>query len=119
MGYTTEFQGFFEFSRQLTLNEKIQLDAISNKDWRNDPATPGYYCGWVSNKHGKHLEWDGGEKFYDYVEWLEWLIKTFFKPKGISLNGAMMWQGEEIGDIGRIEVDNNTVKVRDKWEWKE
>lgn len=119
MGYTTEFEGSFRFSRQLALDEKVQLDEISKADWRHDRTKPGYFCKWASDEHGKLIEWDGREKFYDYIEWLEWLIKNFFVPKNISLNGTVLWQGEEIGDLGKIEVTNNIVKVSDKWEWKE
>jgi len=61
---------------------------INDKDWRDDNTRPdsySYYCQWVSNKEGTQLEWDGNEKFYGYVEWLNWLIDNFFKPKGIKI----------------------------------
>lgn len=118
MGYTTNFDGCFKFSRQLTLNEKNELDEIHDKDWRDDPARPGgkedelsYYCQWQSDKQGMYLEWDEGEKFYFYIEWLEWLIKNFFKPKEIKLNGSVTWQGEDKEDLGKIIVKNNEVKI--------
>ena len=35
--------------------------------------------------NGKHyLEWDGGEKFYEYVKWLEYVIKYIFKGWGLK-----------------------------------
>ena len=57
------------------------------------------------------MEWDGGEKFYNYVEWLEYLIKNFFEPWGYSLNGSVNWQGEEDEDNGTIVVKHNEVKA--------
>ena len=66
MGYTTNFEGCFKFSRQLTLDEKVKLDHIAEKDWRDDKSKPGYFCQWVSDKQGMYLEWDENEKFYCY-----------------------------------------------------
>ncbi len=118
MGYTTNFDGQFKFSRQLTVDELVDLDGIHEKDWRDDDTRPGgkegygYYCQWVSDKRGMNLEWDEGEKFYYYVEWLKWLIKNFFEPKGIKLNGSVDWEGEENRDIGRINIRDNVVKIQ-------
>lgn len=113
MGYTTEFEGQLKLSRVLDLKEYKEMEEISSKDWRDDPTKPGYYCQWVVTEDGKYLEWDGNEKFYDYVEWLEWLIKNFFEPKGIILNGSLEWDGEEKGDVGKITVKDNVVTVKE------
>ena len=58
------------------------------------------------------LEWDGGEKFYDYVEWLQYLITNFYGPWGYTLNGQIAWSGENSGDVGRITVKDNVVSRR-------
>lgn len=114
MGYTTNFKGSFEFSRELTLKEKNELNIINEKDWRDDDSRPqrdSYYCQWVSNEDGTELRWDYGEKFYCYIEWLKWLIEKFFEPKNIKLNGEVFWQGEEIGDLGKITILENKVTI--------
>ena len=74
------------------------------------PASqPGLWCQWIIN--GDYLEWDGGEKFYNYIEWLEYLIKHFFAPLGYVLNGDITWQGEDSDDCGVIQVTDNLVDV--------
>jgi hypothetical protein len=55
------------------------------------------------------IEWDGGEKFYDYVEWLEYIINNFLAPKGYVLNGECPYQGEDSDDVGKIVVKDNVV----------
>lgn len=80
----------------------------------NDPSStqPGLWCNWVITKDGMSLKWNGAEKFYNYVEWLNYLIENFFKPWGIKLNGEVTWSGEESSDIGKINIKNNKVTVR-------
>lgn len=79
----------------------------------NSPAStqPGLWCQWMITEDGKYLEWDGGEKFYNYIEWLEYLIKTFFIPWGNRLDGEIRWYGEDRDDVGKIKVRNNEVFV--------
>jgi hypothetical protein len=57
-----------------------------------------------------HIEWDTGEKFYDYVEWLEYIIYNFLAPKGYVLNGNVEWYGEDRADVGTIVVKSNIVR---------
>lgn len=70
---------------------------------------PGLWCQWII-ENGE-LVWDGGEKFYNYVEWLEYLIKHFFAPLGYVLNGVIGFQGESYDDRGNIEVTDNRVFI--------
>lgn len=69
---------------------------------------PGLWCQWIIDNEGR-LAWDGSEKFYHYVEWLEYLIRHFFAPLGYVLNGDIEWQGEDYDDFGTIRVVDNTV----------
>lgn len=79
-------------------------------DYNEPPAgQPGLRCQWVANDEGVELSWDGSEKFYNYIEWLEYLINTFLEPWGYALNGEIKWYGEERADIGKIFVVANTV----------
>lgn len=79
----------------------------------NSPPTnqPGLWCQWTPNAQGDAIVWDGGEKFYDYTEWLVYLIRTFLQPWGYSLTGAVGWAGEEADDRGTIYVKNNKVEA--------
>lgn len=82
-------------------------------DYNYPPAgQPGLWCQWVPNSGGTAIIWDGGEKFYDYVEWIEYLIENFLKPWGYVLNGEVEWAGEDHNDRGRIDIKNNVVKVK-------
>ncbi len=78
---------------------------------RSAMSQPGLWCQWVPNADGTAIEWDGGEKFYSYVKWIEYLIKHFLAPWGYVLNGAVEWSGEDAGDIGKIVIKDNKVKV--------
>jgi hypothetical protein len=77
------------------------------------PIQPGLWCQWVPNLNGTEIEWDKGEKFYYYTEWLKYLINTFLAPWGYKVNGMVEWKGESTGDIGVIEVVNNVVTVHE------
>ena len=81
-------------------------------DHNRPPADqPGLWCQWVPNANGDAIEWDGVEKFYDYVEWLEYIIGHFLAPWGYKLNGEVEWEGEESGDVGKIVVIDNDVST--------
>ena len=71
---------------------------------------PGLWCNWIINDDG-NLEWNGAEKFYNYIEWLEYLIDNFFEPLDYELNGDITWQGEDSDDIGTIHVLCNIVRT--------
>jgi hypothetical protein len=80
---------------------------------RNDPpeGQPDLWCQWVPTEDLEGIEWDGGEKFYEYVEWLEYIIEHFLRPWGYVLNGSVKWQGESFDDRGLIVVKKNDVGV--------
>ena len=73
---------------------------------------PGLWCQWVPNDAGTAIVWDEGEKFYDYIKWLEYIIHHFLKPWGRTLNGTVEFQGEEVGDRGLIVVVDNDIELR-------
>lgn len=79
----------------------------------NSPAKtqPGLWCQWRPTDDGAGIEWDGGEKFYNYVEWLEYIVKNFLAPNGYKLTGAVQWRGEDFSDLGTILVQDNEIKV--------
>lgn len=72
---------------------------------------PGLWCQWVVSPDGFYLEWDGGEKFYSYIDWLKYLIKNFFQPWGVELSGEVTWQGEDSSDMGKIIVKGYDVTI--------
>lgn len=72
---------------------------------------PGLWLQWVLNDSGTELEWNGGEKFYNYIEWLKYLVVHFFEPWGIKLNGEVEWSGEDRSDVGKIVVKDNVIEI--------
>jgi hypothetical protein len=79
-------------------------------DYNRPPKTqPSLWCKWVASDDGTRLLWNGAEKFYAYLEWLQYLIDTFFGPWGYNLNGKVEWQGEDPHDVGTIIVDDNKI----------
>lgn len=111
MGYTTKFKGRFDLSRKLTDNEERILRTFSAS--RHNPAlAPNYYCQWVPTADCAGIEWDRVEKFYSYVEWLQFIIDQFLELWGILLIGKILYQGEDLGDVGFVEVgvDQKVVK---------
>lgn len=82
-------------------------------DFNNPPKTqPGLWCQWVSTEDGAAIEWNGAEKFYYYIEWIEYMIKNFFEPWGYSLDGNVKWSGEESSDLGSIVIKKNIVTAK-------
>ena len=79
----------------------------------NEPSLkqPGLWCQWIVSEDGKYLMWDRGEKFYNYIEWLEYIIENFVKTQDkLKVNGYLVYMGEDVHDIGIIEVKNNMMK---------
>ena len=81
-------------------------------EYNKPPETqPGLWCQWVPSDDGEYLEWNGAEKFYDYVEWLKYIVDNFLKPWGYSITGTVTWRGEDRGDVGNIIVKDNIVEA--------
>lgn len=72
---------------------------------------PGLWCQWTPNDKGTAIIWNGGEKFYKYVDWLQYIITHFFDRWGYILNGTVTYQGEDYSDRGQIQVVNNVITV--------
>lgn len=86
-------------------------------DFNEPPATqPSLWCQWTPSNDGMAIEWDCGEKFYNYTEWLVYLINKILAPNGYVLNGVVEYSGEEVGDVGEIVVVDNRVFVREKYQ---
>ena len=143
MGYSTDFNGILKFDKELTVTDYNFLKKLSetrrmgrNVDEKygvegefyvdggdNDasvinvnspPKTqPGLWLQWTPTEDGWGLKWDGGEKFYNYVEWLEYLIEKVIEPRGYILNGEVEWYGEDRDDAGKITVKDNIITIQE------
>lgn len=100
-----EYDSTFDFSARWDEN-RIRI--------ASGTCQPGLCCQWIVKEDeggNQVLMWDGGEKFYNYVEWLKYLIVHFFEKWNVKLNGEIEWAGEDINDRGKIVVKDNVVKV--------
>lgn len=149
MGYTTDFTGSIAISPPLNAEEIAFLKKFNHtrrmdrelgpyfvdgteefgqgkdrdiRDYNRPPqGQPGLWCQWTPTDDGTAIEWDGGEKFYESVAWMEYLIEHFLKPGAIAaeklpflqanhiLNGTITAQGEDISDRWVLEVADNEV----------
>ena len=90
-------------------------DKLGVIDYNTPPKTqPSLWCQWTPLREGDadYIEWDGGEKFYNYVEWITYLIESVLKPKGYSITGEVKWRGEDIDDCGVITIKDNQITTR-------
>lgn len=153
MGYTTDFLGHIDLTPGLNEAEAEYLTAFadSRRCWRpggpyevpgnpraeeftTDIANtvaegqPGYWCQWVPCWEGCCVSFNGHEKFYDPIEWLEYLRDHFLKPgaeaaqSGLEcfrdftfdhrLNGVVVMNRRDTREMSAIvAVDNAIEKV--------
>lgn len=143
MGYTTTFDGevtidpplnqeeiqfLTEFSQSRRMDRKEGPYELEDRNVLNPnkppEGQPGLWCQWIPTDDGKYIVWDGGEKFYNSVEWMQYLIDHFLKPNAIAkdtlpflqanhtLNGEIFAQGEEPDDVWKLVVTDNVVKYK-------
>lgn len=122
MGYTTKFSGALKLSRALTIHEAKELLEIHEADGEDsrgpkiaEREDSGLRLQWVPTESLDGIVWDGEEKFYSYVECMQWLC-AWLNFRDIMASGELNWSGEDAGDTGLIAVVANTVEVikRDK-----
>lgn len=79
-------------------------------DQNEPPSTqPSLWCQWIPNESGTALKWDNVEKFYNYVEWIQYIVNKILKPKGYKVEGSVLYQGEDIHDRGYINCNKGKV----------
>lgn len=81
--------------------------------YNKSPITqPGLWNGWMPNSEGTHIVWDEIENFYNYIEWIKYIINNFLIPWNYILNGKMQWQGDAKKDKGIICIENNVINIQ-------
>lgn len=149
MGYTTEFSGSISIEPPLNAAEIAFLkkfNATRRMDRGNGPyfvdgtgdfgqghdndirdfnsppkGQPGLWCQWIPSEDGTEIAWDEGEKFYNAVDWMIYIIDHFLKPGALAANelpflqanhacnGDIRAQGEDSEDRWLLRVRNNVV----------
>lgn len=151
MGYSTDFHGSLTIDPPLNAQEVEYLNKFANTrrmDRENGPyfvdgegyrgqghdkdvidfneppeGQPGLWCKIEVTE--TELTWDGGEKTYDFPEWIQYYIDHFlaegakakseldFLQANHVLNGKFIAQGEDIEDRWKIEVVDNKITLTD------
>lgn len=121
MGYTTKFSGALKFAAPLTAEQELFIKTILPDDGYEDAADhpewikPDGFNSYIQlavcqDKSG--IQWDGSEKFYDAVDAVNTVILTMKgKFPDFALTGGLLAQGEEVGDVWTLVIENN-VAVR-------
>lgn len=96
-------------------NNYGQKETSDILDYNQPPdGQPGLWCQWIPSEDGMSIIWDDGEKFYNYVEWIKYIIHNFLQPWGYTLNGEVNWYGEDREDIGKIVIKKNKVTIKEQ-----
>lgn len=116
MGYSTSFSGNLIFAKELKASELSELNKFLEEDCRDHPEwgnTNLTYIDLKLNNDFNGLEWNGSEKTYDLVEKVNFVIdKMQNKCPDFELTGELLAQGEEVGDIWRLVMENNVAYAR-------
>jgi len=109
-GYGVEGEFFVDGEDgEFGLGQEKTSDII---DYNRPPRTqPGLWCQWVPTEDKLHIMWDGGEKFYNYIEWIQYIIEKILVPRNYVLNGEVLWEGQNNGDMGKIVIVDNQIKI--------
>jgi hypothetical protein len=109
--YGVDGEFYFEDDGDFGQSRNPKFGIIVN--YNEPPSTqPSLWCHWIILDDMQTIQWDGGEKFYNYVEWLEYLISKILEPAGYIVNGVIQWVGEDIfDDRGSISVEDNKISV--------
>jgi len=111
MGYDTSFLGFLKTDKPLSDKTYKKIIKLQDKDYYyfEKQAMPDTRLSWEIQADRQTFEWDGSEKFYSYIEWIEYIIKEVLSPAGYFLSGNIIWQGANMLDIGQIKVVRNKI----------
>lgn len=93
-------------------NDNLGQNETSDVVNYNEPPScqPSLWCAWKYNNDENTIEWDGSEKFYEYIEWMNY-IKKILENKNYKLEGCISWMGEENGDVGNIEIKESKISI--------
>lgn len=93
-----------------------QNDHPSIIDHNRPPSTqPSLWCQWVPGASLNKIEWDGREKFYDYIPWIRYIQKNILDRWGVKIiKSTVEWFGEEDDDRGAIVLSDGELIGEDR-----
>ncbi len=131
MGYSTDFDGYIivtppvpipvvELWNSLAMSTELRDDENIVTQWPTcNPGNKGFgfHCQWelIAGEGRTRINWDGGEKFYDYAYWLQYLVNVIrSEVPDVKVTGHIRWRGEDFDDIGTLYLDDNYLVHADK-----
>lgn len=107
----------------LPVGEEGEFCVFSEGHWMNSDETiidynqhpknqHGLWCHWIPSEDGTEILWNGAEKFYEYIQWINYINENFLKPWGITIDGDVKWFGEDEEDIGIIVAKDGGISYR-------
>lgn len=72
---------------------------------------PSLWLGWQYDETTQEISSNGIEKFYNYDDWIKYLITKILEPRGYTVSGTVTWHGEDYEDLGKIEIKENIVTI--------
>lgn len=136
MGYSTYFEGCFEFKKTPAPEVVKAINALFNECGDGDiqklipKGTKAPSCwspwevseesswDWKANKTHVRFVMKGCDALIEYnhndsyVEWLVFILMNFAIPNNLILNGTVKWIGEDINDQGLMILKNNRLSVK-------
>ena len=115
MGYTTEFEGVLKFTSPLTAEQELYLIEMLGIDPNDKPelkqSAKLSYIQYDLVKDKSGIEWDGNEKFYYAENACNFIIENMKeKFPDFGLEGELLAQGEEFGDIWKLAIVDGIAK---------
>jgi hypothetical protein len=120
MGYSTDFYGVLKTDKEIPAKIAAKMRELSETDTRDithggdhsvarpSGGFPGFHCDFAPTDDNHGIRWNGSEKTYDAVEWIDYLVRTYLGPNGITIPDGQFLdaQGEEHGDTWRLTIIN-------------
>ena len=112
---------YFVGASEINMGQDETSDVLDAN--RPPNGVPSLWCQWIpevryvqgEDQKGKPADciaWDGGEKFYEYIDWIKYIIVHFLDTWGYVVDGEVKWVGEDSNDLGKIVIKNSIVTVK-------
>lgn len=117
MGYSTEFKGSLQFTRELTASELAKLNTILGEDCRDHPEWGPNDLDYINLKLTEDfggIEWDGAEKTYDMASLVNVVLVEMRKEvPDFGLKGMIFAQGDDAEDRWELHTKDygGAVKI--------
>lgn len=110
MGYSTDFDGTLEFTKEPTASQLATIKSYFGEDFRDHPewGHDGYYIDLELSSDFLGIQWDGSEKTYDMIGTINFIIREMKKmDPDLGLTGSLHAQGEDFDDRYDIVIGDD------------